>query len=152
MLYPVVCNPVLTPLVNILDPIAWKAGGGTSWPSSLLRLYRSTSGLKSLLGPITWDGTPTIGADGVEPGHGPSFGTLTRGNGKCFAYKLPMDKASADFVEDEHILGPLYAREGLLVAKVDGSEDTVAAEWDAGDVVYAKVITGPETLTVEVMA
>lgn len=125
---------------------------GISWPSGLLRLYRSTSGLKSLVGPITWDGTPEIGADGVEPGHGPSFGTLTRGNGKCFAYKVKMDKASDGLTGDEQVLGPLYARNGYLVAKVDGSEDTVAAEWDAGDTLYAKVITGPETLTVEVMA
>lgn len=126
--------------------------GGSSWPSGLQRLYRATSGLKSLLGSISWDGTPTIGADGVEPGHGPSFGTLTRGNGRVFCAKVKMDKASDGLTGDEHIIGPLYARNGFLVAKVDGSEDTVAASWAVGATVYAKVITGPSTLTVEVMA
>ena len=33
MIHPVVCNPVLSPLVGVLDPTAWRAGG--SWPSGL---------------------------------------------------------------------------------------------------------------------
>jgi hypothetical protein len=133
--------------------IAWKDSNQTgSWPSGLLRLYRSTSGLKSLLGTITWTGTPTITADGVTPGDGPSFGTLTRGNGKVFVVKARMTKASDGITGDEQILGPVYVRNGYVVAKVDGSEDTVAATWAAGDTLYAKVITGPETLAVEVMA
>lgn len=122
--------------------------GGSSWPSGLLRLYRSTSGEKSLLGPISWTGTPTITADGVAPGHGPSFGSLTRGNGKVFVTRVKMTKASDGITGDEHVIGPLYVRNGYLVAKVDGSEATHAHSWSVGDVVYAKVVSTPSGLTV----
>jgi len=121
---------------------------GTSWPSGLLRLYRSTDGLKSQLGTVVWDGTPTITADGVTPGNGPSFGTLTRGNGKILLHKHKMTVASGDVVDDVHIFGAFWIRAGYLVAKVDGEEATHAHAWAVGDVVYAKVVSGPSTLTV----
>lgn len=126
--------------------------GGSTLPSGLLALYRSTDSLRTVKGGITWDGTPTIGADGVEPGYGPSFGTLTRGNGRVFCAKVKMDKASDGLTGDEHILGPLYARSGYLVAKVDGSEDTVAATWAAGATlaIRADVVTGG--LAVEILS
>jgi hypothetical protein len=33
MIHPVICNPVLNPVVDVLNPVAWLAGG--SWPSGL---------------------------------------------------------------------------------------------------------------------
>jgi hypothetical protein len=129
--------------------VAWKDSNQTgSWPSGLLRLYRSTSGLKSLLGTISWTGTPTIDSNGVTPGAGPSFGSLARGNGKVFCAKVKMTKASTGITGDEHVLGPLYVRNGNLVAKVGGQEATHAHSWAAGDVVYAKVVSTPSGLTV----
>ena len=139
MLYPVIGSGLLSPLVNPLSVLARHGGG--SWPSGLLRLYRSADGTKSQLGPISWGGTPTITADGVTPGDGPSFGTLTRGNGKVFVCKVKMTKASTGITGDEHVMGPLYVRNGYLVAKVDGVEATHAHSWAIGDVVYAKVVT-----------
>lgn len=118
------------------------------WPSGLLRLYRSTDGLKSQLGSITWDGTPAISADGVTPGAGPSFGSLQRGNGKVFVVKHKMSKASNGITGDEHILGPLYVRNGYLVAKAGGVEATHEHTWADGGVVYAKIVWTPSGLTV----
>lgn len=27
IVHPVVCSPILTPIVDVLDPVAWRAGG-----------------------------------------------------------------------------------------------------------------------------
>lgn len=121
---------------------------GASWPPGLLRLYRFPSGLKSLLGSIAWDGTPTIGVNGVTAGHGPDFGTINRSAGRVFVAKVKMTKASTGITGDEHVLGPLYVRNGNLVAKVNGVEATHAHSWVIGDVIYAKVVSTPSGLTV----
>ncbi|NCC84839.1 MAG: hypothetical protein EOM03_12045 [Clostridia bacterium] len=46
MLHPVICNPVLNPLVDILNPVGWRAG--SSWPASLALMWRDTSNAKPL--------------------------------------------------------------------------------------------------------
>jgi hypothetical protein len=151
MIHPVVCNPVLSPLVGILNPSRWRAGG-SSYPSGLLRLYRSADGMKAALGGITWDGTPSIGADGVEPGHGPTAAALYLAGGKVLAPRLKMDKASNGLTGDERLWGPIYARNGYIVLKWQGSEVVEAASWAIGATlaIRADVVTGG--LAVEVMA
>lgn len=150
MIHPVVCNPVLSPLVGVLDPTAWRAGG--SWPSGLLKLYRSTDGLKSALGSITWDGTPTITADGVAAGHGPDMGVVNRASRKVVVVRFKATKASNGITGDEQIFGPLYLRNGNLVGKFDGQEGLLAASWGVGDEIAAVVEMVPGAITVKLVS
>lgn len=126
--------------------------GQGGFPAGLLALYRSTDGLRTVKGGITWDGTPSIGADGVEPGHGPVASPLYLASGKVIAVKVKMDKASDGLTGDEQIFGPIYARNGYVVNKWQGSEATEAATWAIGATlaIRADVVTG--ALDVEVMA
>lgn len=32
MIHPVVCNPILQPVVSVADPVRWRAGGGSTLP------------------------------------------------------------------------------------------------------------------------
>ena len=150
IVHPVLVDPVVNPLVGILNMPAWRAG--SSWPSGLLRLYNSTDGQKAALGGIAWDGTPSIGADGVEPGHGPTATALYLASGKVVAVKVKMDKASNGLTGDEQIFGPVYARNGYVVNKFGGAEAVEAASWAIGATlaIRADVVTG--ALSVEVMA
>lgn len=151
IVHPVLVDPVVNPLVGILNMPAWRAGGG-SWPSGLLRLYRSADGQRAALGGIAWDGTPSIGADGVEPGHGPTAAALYLASGKVVAVKVKMDKASTGLTGDEQIFGPIYARNGYVVLKWQGSEAVEAASWAIGDTlaIRADVVTG--SLAVKVLS
>ena len=151
-IHPVLCSPVRPAVVDILNHVAWRAGGGSTLPSGLLRLYRSTDGLRTVKGGITWDGEPSIGADGVEPGHGPTAAALYLASGKVIAVKVKMDKASDGLTGDEQLFGPVYARNGYVVLKWQGSEDAEAATWAIGATlaIRADVVTG--SLAVEVMA
>ena len=126
--------------------------GGSSLPSGLLALYRSTDGLRTVKGGITWDGTPSIGANGVEPGHGPVASPVYLASGKVIAARVKMDKASDGLTGDEQLFGPIYARNGYVVNKFNGSEATAAATWAIGATlaIRADVVTG--ALDVEVMA
>lgn len=38
MIHPVICNPVLNPLVGALDPVVWRAG--SSYPAALALLWQ----------------------------------------------------------------------------------------------------------------
>lgn len=127
-------------------------GSGAAYPSGLLALYRSTDLLRAAKGGIAWDGTPSIGADGVEPGHGPVAASMYLGGGKVVAVKVKMDKASNGLTGDEQIFGPVYARNGYVVNKFGGAEAVEAATWAAGATlaIRADVVTG--SLAVEVMA
>lgn len=127
-------------------------GSGAAYPSGLLRLYRSTDGLRTVKGGLTWDGTPSIGADGVEPGHGPTASPVYLASGKVVAVKVKMDKSSNGLTGDEQIFGPVYARNGYVVLKWQGSEDTEAATWAVGATlaIRADVVTG--SLAVKVLS
>lgn len=151
MIHPVVVDPRISQLVDVQNPPAWSAGG-SGFSAGLLRYYLSTSGLKALKGGITWDGTPTIGADGVEPGHGPVAAPLYLAAGKVIAVRVKMDKASTGLTGDEQLFGPVYARNGNVVLKWQGSEAVEAATWAVGATlaIRADVVTG--ALAVEVMA
>ena len=123
--------------------------GGSPWPSGLVRLYSFLDGLNAKLGSISWSGTPTIGADGVVAGVGPNFGTILRSNGKVLAMRVKLTKSSTGITGDEQVLGPLYVRNGYLVAKLDGAEVTHAHTWATNAVIDVKVVATPSGLTVE---
>ena len=123
-----------------------------SYPPGLLALYNSTDLLRAAKGGIAWGGTPSIGADGVEPGHGPTAAAVYLASGKVVAAKVKMDKASNGLTGDEQLFGPIFARNGYVVLKWRESEDAEAATWAAGAtlVIRADVVTG--SLAVKVVA
>ena len=149
MIHPVLVNPVISPLVGALDPVAWRAGG--SWPSGLIRLYRSTDGLKAALGPTTWDGTPTITADGVAAGNGPDMGSVNRASRKVCVVRFKAMKASTGITGDEQVFGPLYLRNGNLVGKLDGQEGVKAHTWAVGAEIAAVVDMTPTGVAVQLV-
>ena len=149
MIHPVLVNPVISPLGGALDPVAWLAGG--SWPSGLIRLYRSTDGLKAALGPTTWDGTPTITADGVAAGNGPDMGSVNRASRKVCVVRFKAMKASTGITGDEQVFGPLYLRNGYLVGKLDGQEGVKAHTWAVGAEIAAVVDMTPTGVAVQLV-
>lgn len=128
---------------------AVNARWGSGWPSSILKLYRSTDGQKSALGSITWDGTPVITADGVVAGHGPDMGAVNRASRKVCVVRFKATKASTGITGDEQVFGPLYLRNGYLVGKLDGEEDTFAHTWAVGDEIAAVVEMTPFGVAVQ---
>ena len=141
MIHPVICNPVVSPVVLITDPVAWRAGGG-GYPASLALLYNALERhLKSLHGPNpVFTGTPTLSAGGVIPGDGPSFtDVVTWSEGGTLVVEFTATTASADLVGDVQVFGPVYACSTGLKAKDGTNEATVATSWGVGDVVTAMV-------------
>ena len=138
MIHPVLVNPVISPLVGVLDPVAWRAG--SSYPAALALLWPlklTDSGvLKSAKGPApTFTDTPTLSAGGVVPGDGPSFtDVVTWSDGGTRVWEITMSTASADIVGDVEVGG------GLSVSSVglkfsDGTNvATVAYDWSEGEV------------------
>jgi len=149
MIHPVLVNPAISPLVGALDPVAWRAGG--SWPSGLLKLYRSTDGLKAALGSITWTPTPTITADGVAAGNGPDMGSVNRATRKVCVVRFKATKASNGITGDEQVFGPLYLRNSYLVGKLGGQEGALAHTWAIGDEIAAVVEMTPIGVTVQLV-
>lgn len=121
------------------------------WPSGLLKLYRSTDGLKAALGSITWGVTPTITADGVSAGNGPDMGSVNRAARKVCVVRFKATKSSMGITGDEQIFGPLYLRNGNLVGKLDGQEGLLAASWGVGDEIAAVVEMMPSGVTVQLV-
>lgn len=150
MIHPVIVNPVISPLGGALDPVAWLAGG--SWPSGLLKLYRSTDGTKAALGSISWDGTPTITDDGVATGNGPDMGTVNRASRKVCVVRFKATKASTGITGDEQVFGPLYLRNGNLVGKLDGQEGVKAHTWAVGDEIDVALTLVPGAITVNLVS
>ena len=128
---------------------AVNARAGSSWPSGLIKLYRSTDGLKAALGPISWDGTPVITADGVAAGHGPDLGAVNRASRKVCVVRFRATKASTGITGDEQVFGPLYLRNGNIVGKLDGEEGIKAHTWAIGDEIAAVVEMTPSGVTVQ---
>jgi hypothetical protein len=77
------------------------------------------------------------------------MGTVARGGGKVLALRVKMTKASTGITGDEQIYGPLYVRNGNLVAKLDGVEATHAHTWATNAVIDVKIVATPSGLTVE---
>ena len=127
----------------------WRAGG--SWPSGLIKLYRSTDGKKAALGSIAWGGTPVITADGVAAGHGPDLGSVNRASRKVCVVRFKATKASDGITGDEQVLGPLYLRNGNLVGKLDGVTGLLAHTWAVGDEIAAVVEMTPGGVSVQIV-
>jgi len=134
---------------TIRSPLTWLSG--YTWPSGLLKLYRSTDGTKAALGSITWTDEPTITADGVEPGDGPDMGSVNRASRKVCVVRFKATKADDGVTDDEQVFGPLYLRNGYLVGKLDGEEDALEHEWAIGDEIAAVVEMTPAGVTVQLV-
>jgi hypothetical protein len=130
---------------------AVNAGFGAGWPSGLLKLYRSTDGLKAALGSIAWSVTPTIAADGVAAGNGPDMGSVNRASRKVCVVRFKATKASDGVTGDEQVFGPLYLRNGNLVGKLDGAEGVMAHTWAIGDEIAAVVEMTPSGVSVQLV-
>lgn len=141
-------NPCTAPVARSCARSVLARRGGSTLPAGLLRLYRSTDGLRTVKGGITWDGTPSIGADGVDPGHGPTAAAVNLGGGKVVAVKVKMDKASDGLTGDEQIFGPIYARNGYIVVKSDLHEGVLAHSWVANDEIRVCAHISPSGVTV----
>lgn len=139
MIHPVVCNPVLPAPVDVFNPVGWKAGG--AFPKDLALAWKSTKWAVALKGPKpTYTNTPTVTADGVVPGDGPSFTDLVAWtDGGTLVVRWTADTASADIVGDVQVFGPVYAYSGGLKAKDGTNVASVATSWAVGDVVTAVV-------------
>lgn len=151
MLHPVVCSPIITPVVDVLGPVAWQAGGSGQtlaqrlaalgarlvWPSALT----DTGVLATVLGAApTWSDTPTVTADGVVPGDGPSFtSSVTWADGGTRVVKFTADAASADITEPVEIGGGFWATSSGLEFRDGTNVASVATSWDVGDVVTGVV-------------
>lgn len=129
---------------------------GPGYPASLALLWPqalTASGvLKSAKGaaPVFTD-TPTVDADGVAPGDGPSFtDVVTWTDGGTLVVRWTADTASADIVGDVQVFGPVYAYSGGLKAKDGTNTASVATSWEVGDVVTA-VVQVDGTMRVGVM-
>lgn len=102
--------------------------------------YSSTDGLLARSGIISWPGTPTITADGVTPGAGPSFtDVIIWSDGAKLYIKMKMLKSSTGITGDEQVFGPLYVRNGYLVANDGANTAIYATSWDVDDVVAAVI-------------
>jgi hypothetical protein len=141
---------IYSQLSGRLGKVTWARRGAT-WPSGLLKFYRSTDGLKAAIGSISWDGVPTITADGVAAGNGPDMGSVNRAARKVCVVRFKATKSSTGITGDEQVFGPLYLRNGNLVGKLDGQEDTFAHTWAIGDEIAAVVEMTPGGVSVQLV-
>lgn len=116
---------------------------GAGYPSSLALLWSSTKPFKSLKGsPPVFTDTPTVDADGVTPGDGPSFTDVVAWeDGGTLVVQFTATTASAGLVGDVQVFGPVYACSTGLKAKDGTNTASVATSWGVGDVVTAVVQT-----------
>lgn len=127
-------NSVASPVARSCARSVLARRGGSTLPAGILRLYNTTSGLRAAKGGITWDGTPSIGADGVEPGHGPEFSDMgLQDRDLAIFARVVADTASADIVGDVQVYGPLYVCSDGVKVKVGESASLYETGWDVGD-------------------
>ena len=114
---------------------------GAGYPATLSLLWSSAKWAKALKGQSpTYTGTPTVDADGVTPGDGPSFtDVISWTEGGTLVVRFTATVASADIVGDVAVFGPVYAFSGGLKAKDGTNTATVSTSWAVGDVVTAVV-------------
>lgn len=119
-------------------PVNARWGG---YPAALELLWSSERWAVALKGSKpAYTGTPTVTADGVVPGDGPTFtDAVTWANGGTLVVKFKATIASADLVGDVQVFGPLYACSGGLKANDGTNVASVNTSWDVGDVVTAVV-------------
>ena len=124
---------------------AVNARWGAGFPASLALLWPkaldAAGVLKSLKGPApVFTDTPTVDADGVTPGDGPSLtDVVTWSDGGTLVVEFTATTASADIVGDVQVFGPVYVASTGLKAKDGTNTATVATSWASGAVVTAVV-------------
>lgn len=126
---------------------------GAGYPGTLALLWSSEKWAKILKGAApTYTDTPTVDADGVTPGDGPSFtDVVTWTDGGTLVVRFTATVASADIVGDVAVFGPVYAFSGGLKAKDGTNTASVAASWDVGDVVVGVVQVDGDVMRVGVV-
>lgn len=105
-----------------------------SFPENLLHFYRADDGVLPAVGSITWDGSPTITADGVLPGNGPTITAAPGEEGLAVVVRVKMTIASADVVGDSHLFGAIYVCSEGVKTKIGDSVTLYETEWVVGDV------------------
>ena len=136
---------------------AVNARWGSSYPSALALLWplklTSSGVLKSAVGPApVFTDAPTVDADGVTPGDGPSFAdVITWADGGTLVVEFTATTASADLVGDVQVFGPVYACSTGLKAKDGTNEASVVSEWASGEVVTAVVQCDGDVMRVGVV-
>ena len=114
---------------------------GSSYPASLALLWSSSRWATSLKGPApTYTDTPTVDADGVIPGDGPSFtDVISWADGGTLVVEFTATAASADIVGDVQVFGPVYVSSTGLKAKDGTNTSTWVTSWAANELVTAIV-------------
>lgn len=106
-----------------------------SLPEKLIHFYRADDGVTPAKGSITWDGSPTITVNGVEPGEGPTVADVNPGvDGAAVVVRVKMKTASANISGDSHLFGPIYVCSEGVKVKVGDSVSLYATDWIVGDV------------------
>lgn len=144
MIHPVIVNPALDPVVDVLNPVGWRAGN--TYPSALALLWPAkltASGiLKSAKGATpTYTDTPTLRAGGVVPGDGPAFeDVVDYSQGGTRVKEFTMTTASADIVGTVEMgSGFFVTSEGILFSDGTNTTPVLATSWGVGDVVTGVV-------------
>ena len=106
--------------------------------------YDHRFGTVALQGTATWDGTPTIGADGVVAGNGPTLASVeaidwSAGGTLTATFKMGVASDDASLSTPQQLFGPIYAATGALQAKDGTNTASVATTWASGDVVTVEV-------------
>ncbi len=136
---------------------AVNARWGSPYPRDLALLWpvklTAPGILKSAVGPApTYTGTPTVDADGVTPGDGPSFtSVVTWADGGTLVVEFTATVASADLVGDVQVFGPVYACSTGLKAKDGTNTASVVTSWAVGNVVTAVVQVDGDVMRVGVV-
>lgn len=131
--------------VNARWGVGYPAGLALLWPLKL-----SDAGvLKSAKGPApTFSDTPTVTADGVTPGDGPSFTDIVSwSDGGTLVVRWTATTASADIVGDVQVFGPVYVASTGLKAKDGTNTAACATSWEASTPEVPVVVTAVVQVT-----
>ena len=171
MLHPVVCSPLVNPVVDVLHPVAWRAGQtGPGYPAGAILHWDASHGFTDQTGNQTvtliGDAYPTvtagyaINAAGAEWGFdtttGPVRDALESGEVTLAqVVTLPLMSSLTDatdyslfgdllFVRRDGTAGSFKVSDGANVA-------TVAYDWDVGEVVRVVVQADGDVMRVGVV-
>ena len=169
MIHPVICNPVISPVVLITDPVAWRAGKA-GYPDGAILHWDASQGWQDQTGnqSLTLIGSayPTVNASGAINESGREWGFdlstgavrtafLTGEMTLVFQATMP---AMTEFTDaaDYSLFGDLLfvRRDGTAGSfKVsDGTNTaTVAYDWDEGEVVRVVVQADGDVMRVGVV-
>lgn len=111
------------------------------YPAALWLLWSSEKWAVALKGSKpAYTGTPTVTADGVEPGYGPSFTSeVVYDDGGTRVMVFKMDTASAGITTAREFGGGFWATSAGLEFRGGTNTASVATSWGVWDVVTAVV-------------